>query len=267
MSISRVIPQWLSSSFEELVISAVRSRVVPQHVSIIMDGNRRFARQNHMAIAEGHQRGYDNVEKVVCLLSRLGIPVITVWMFSMDNFGREQKQVSDIMKIINSLVTRWISPGGMIWKRRLKLCVLGETSLLGPEIRDTLREATALTNDNEGGRLNLLLPYNGRHDLVQAVNSLLLTESAATGTFTSGEPEKVTTDDIEKKLMTAGNPRPDIVIRTAESRLSDFMNWQCNESTEIAFCNCLWPEFSLWDLLPILVRWQKGYTEMQLTSE
>jgi undecaprenyl diphosphate synthase len=201
---------------------------VPQHVAIIMDGNGRWAQQRGRARAAGHRAGLRAALKVVRAAGRAGVQVLTLFAFSQENWKRPETEVSLLMQLFVSTLSREINS---LHKNRLRVRFIGEHTDFAPELREEMRRAEALTAGNDGMLLLVAVGYGGQWDIVQAARRL-----AASGT-------PITLESLEGALATQDVPAPDLLIRTGgESRISNFLLWQL-AYTELYFSPILWPDF------------------------
>jgi undecaprenyl diphosphate synthase len=194
-----------------------------------MDGNGRWAKAKGLPRLAGHKAGVESVRGMVKECSRLGIPVLTLYSFSTENWQRPKDEVSDLMRLLAFALRREVLE---LDKNNVCLAAIGRLDGLPKPVRDELARATEKLSKNTGLRLNLALNYGSRQELVDAVNSLL-----ACGR------RDVTEADISNSLYTAGLPDPDLVIRTSgEMRLSNFLLWQ-SAYAELYVTPVLWPDF------------------------
>jgi short-chain Z-isoprenyl diphosphate synthase len=223
---------------------------VPRHVAIIMDGNRRWARQNGFSnVSVGHRYGAEHIEDVLGWCAGLGIRYVTVFVASIDNLAkRSASEVGFLMQVAERLIPeRLARPGG-----RWRIHVAGHLDVLPDSTVRALKLAEEATRDRDtDAHLTLAVGYGGRAEVVDALRSLLREEAAA-GTSLAALAETITPDDIAAYLYTSGQPDPDLVIRTSgEQRLSDFLLWQ-TAGSELHFCDVYWPAFRYVDFLRAL---------------
>lgn len=205
----------------------------PCHVALIMDGNRRWAKRKGLPLIEGHKAGARVVEPLVFRCQELGILAVTFFALSTENLKRSTAEVDALLNILrietDSIMERLTEKG-------VRFTPLGDLKLFPEDIRKTLLHAAQVTEDKQGVRVNLALGYGGRNEIVRAVKKLI----------DDGIPgEAVTEDMLSAKLDTAGQPDPELVIRTGgRARLSNFLPWQIVYS-EIYFTDTLWPDFTI----------------------
>jgi undecaprenyl diphosphate synthase len=218
---------------------------LPAHVAIIMDGNGRWAAQRQLPRVEGHRAGITSVREVVETSARLGIPVLTLYAFSVENWKRPRTEVSALMALLRRYLRSELH---MLLEHRIRFKVVGRMDALSPEIQAELRDAEARTAGNTGMQFNIALNYGGRAEIVDAVRRAL-----AAGI----KPEEVDEERFAGLLYTAGQPDPDLLIRTSgEMRISNFLLWQIAYA-EIWVTETLWPDFRRRHLLDAIVDFQK----------
>jgi short-chain Z-isoprenyl diphosphate synthase len=228
----------------------VAGGVLPEHVALIMDGNRRWARQMGLAnVSLGHERGAAHALRVLSWCERLGIRHVTVFVCSTENLLRRgEAEIAFLTRVIERTVTEELAKPGGRWRVHLA----GSPDLLPDTTAATLKRAVEDTRDRGGaGHVTLAVGYGGRQEVVDAVRDLLY-EAAATGTPLAELAGGLTVADIGRHLDTAGQPEPDLVIRTSgEQRLSNFLLWQ-GVHAELQFCDANWPAFREIDFLRAL---------------
>jgi short-chain Z-isoprenyl diphosphate synthase len=227
-----------------LAASLPRSRV-PRHIGVILDGNRRWARAVGTAAAAGHRRGADKIAELLGWSEDVGVQIVTLWMLSTDNLNRDPLEVGELLAIIADAVDSLAGSG------RWRVRVVGALDLLPADVAARLRLAEERSAGVEGLHVNVAVGYGGRHEIADAVRSLLK-EHAQAGTSIEELAEIVTVEHIADHLYTRGQPDPDLVIRTSgEQRLGGFLLWQ-SVHTEFYFCEAYWPDFRRVDFLRAL---------------
>jgi len=237
----------LYSTYEQRLLAEIDRDRLPRHVAVLADGNRRWARLNApgRSLVAGYQAGADKLKQFVEWCDEVGIGVVTLWVLSTENLTRNVDDVGPLLGVIEGLFVDLARTG-----RWCVQCV-GDTSLLPEPMVLVLRSAEHATAHNDGMHVNVAIAYGGRHELRDAVRSLLEQE-AAKGTRLAELAETLEIDDIAEHLYTAGQPDPDLIIRTSgEQRLSGFLMWQSAHS-EFYFCEALWPDFRRVDFLRAL---------------
>jgi undecaprenyl diphosphate synthase len=204
---------------------------LPRHVAIIMDGNRRWARQRGVAEIEGHAAGVEAIRGLLHHAVRRGIPVLTLYAFSRENWARSDEEVVGLFRLLEAAIR---SETAELKSQGVRVRLLGRLDELPAETRDSIDSALAETSEGARLQLNVAFNYAGRTELVDAFRRL-----AASGVV----PEAIDEQAISDALYTAGLPDPDLVIRTGgEQRLSNFLIWQ-SAYAELYSCDILWPDF------------------------
>jgi short-chain Z-isoprenyl diphosphate synthase len=217
----------------------------PHHVGVILDGNRRWARQSGLAAQDGHRQGAGKIVDFLGWCEDAGVGVVTLYLLSTDNLRRDPDEVAELLGIIEQAVDDLVATG------RWRVHPIGALHLLPPATAARLAEAAASTRDGGGLHVNVAVGYGGRQEIADAVRSLLR-DAARDGRTLEELADVVTVDHIAEHLYTKGQPDPDLVIRTSgEQRLSGFLLWQSAHS-EFYFCEALWPAFRRVDLLRAL---------------
>ncbi|GIK63893.1 MAG: isoprenyl transferase [Chloroflexota bacterium] len=210
---------------------------IPYHVGIIMDGNGRWAKQRGLPRTEGHRHGVENLRGVLEACGDFGIKILTIYAFSTENWGRPPAEVRFLLSIIDYFIDRELNA---LHEKGVKLRHIGKLEGLNPRLKKRIHEALELTRNNEAITLNIAFNYGGRDDIVQAVRQIMRKGIA---------PEAVTEDLISQHLYTAGQPDPDLIIRTGgDMRLSNFLMWQAAYS-EFYSTPTFWPDFNRTELL------------------
>ena len=231
--------------YERRLEASLAAASIPRHVGVILDGNRRWARSAGLAkVSDGHQRGADHIFELLEWCSQAGVEVVTLWLLSTDNLARPADEVADLLKIIEATVQELVAQG---WHVK----PVGALDLLPAETAQVLKDAGEITADNPGLLVNVAVGYGGRREIADAVRSLLHAHSTK-GTTIEELAELLDVEHIADHLYTAGQPDPDLVIRTSgEQRLGGFLLWQSAHS-EFYFCDAYWPDFRRVDFLRAL---------------
>jgi short-chain Z-isoprenyl diphosphate synthase len=223
---------------------------LPGHVGLIMDGNRRWARQVGMANPSlGHRAGAEHAEQVLSWCETVGIKNVTVFICSTENLRhRDDAEVAYLMQVIEDVVAERLARPGSRWQ----VHVAGMLDVLPDSTARALKNAVEVTRDcTTGAHVTLAIGYGGRQEIIDAVRDLLA-EAGAAGRPMADVADSLTIDDITAHLYTVGRPEPDLVIRTSgEQRLSNFLLWQSAYS-ELYFCEAYWPAFREIDFLRAL---------------
>jgi undecaprenyl diphosphate synthase len=215
-------------------------RFLPRHVAIIMDGNGRWAKARGLPRIAGHRRGAEAVRRTITAAGELGVPYLTLFGFSSENWKRPSTEVDDLMALLRLYLCGEIAD---LHKNGIRLRVIGQRSRLAPDIVSLIENAEALTRDNSGINLTVALSYGGRDEIVAAVRQIA--DEACRGTLPLAAIDE---SCITSHLFTADLPDPDLLIRTSgEQRISNFLLWQCAYA-ELVFTKTLWPDFGRRDL-------------------
>lgn len=241
-------PHLLYGLYERRLLNELSLERLPQHVAVMLDGNRRWAKSVGTTPEWGWKKGADKITELLAWSKDVGIPRVTLWMLSTDNLQRDPDQVRDLLEVIAGAVEALAS------ESRWRLHCVGAMDLLPETISRRLRAAEECSAGGAGlGALdvNVAIGYGGRHEITDAVRALLR-ERAGEGLTLDEVANILTVDDIASNLYTAGQPDPDLVIRTSgEQRLSGFLLWQSVHS-EYYFCDAYWPDFRRVDFLRAL---------------
>jgi undecaprenyl diphosphate synthase len=207
----------------------------PNHVAIIMDGNGRWAKARGLPRVAGHRRGADAVRRVVRGAGELGIPILTLFAFSTENWTRPADEVSDLMGLLRHYLRHELDE---LHKNGARLRVIGNREGLAPDIVRDISDAENMTCSNSRIDVNICINYGARAEILQATRSLA--RQVAAGELSA---DRIDEDLFEAELLTAGVADPDLLIRTSgEQRISNFMLWQCAYA-ELVFVDTLWPDF------------------------
>jgi undecaprenyl diphosphate synthase len=215
-------------------------RPLPRHIAIIMDGNGRWAQSRGLPRIAGHRQGAKAVRRAVRAAGELGIPYLTLFGFSSENWKRPLAEIDDLMGLLRHYLRGEIAE---LHRNGVRLRVIGDRERLAPDIVTLIANAEELTRENSGVNLTIALSYGGRAEIVAAVRAIAA--KAVDGTL---PPEQIGEEVISRHLFTADIPDPDLLIRTSgEQRISNFLLWQCAYS-ELVFTKTLWPDFGQADL-------------------
>ncbi|AOZ72948.1 isoprenyl transferase [Boudabousia tangfeifanii] len=222
-----------------------QSGAIPRHVGVILDGNRRWAKQAGFDTASGHRQGARKIFDFLGWAESAGVEIVTLWMLSTDNLGRSSRELEQLMGIITETVDDLAASGS--WRLQL----VGNLDLLPSEAAKTMAAACDRTKDCNGMLVNVAVGYGGRDEIAEAVRRLLK-KRAARGDSLEQAATEVDVEEIAENLYTYGQPDPDLVIRTSgEQRLSGFLLWQSVHS-EYYFCETYWPDMRRVDFLRAL---------------
>ena len=236
------------SLYERRISVKLVGKPLPTHVGVIVDGNRRWAKEmGYVDPNDGHRVGAVRIRELLSWCDQAGIAHVTLWVLSTDNLGRPATELDPLLQIIENLVND-LAEDGNPWR----LHMVGALDLLPASLAESLKNAEERTNSRTGGaQVNIAVGYGGRREIADAVRSLLH-EHAKAGTSIEELAEILDVDHIAEHLYTRGQPDPDLLIRTSgEQRLSGFMLWQSAHS-EFYFCEAYWPGFRRVDFLRAL---------------
>ena len=223
---------------------------VPQHIAIIMDGNGRWAQARGLPRTAGHHKGVETCRRVVKAAKELGVPFITLFGFSSENWSRPVDEVNELMRLLRMYLR---AETAELHRAGVKLQVIGSRAELSDDIVKLIENAEELTKDNTELVLTIALNYGGRHEILKAAEGFAkeCLEKGLTPDFDAAE------ELFSQHLMTTSIPDPDIMIRTSgEQRISNFLLWQC-AYTEFIFTDTLWPDFGKLDLEAALSEYKK----------
>ena len=245
MALQDILSVVPAGSPEEALARQLDFDRLPVHVAVIMDGNGRWAAQRHLPRVEGHRAGIESVREVVEGSARLGIKVLTLYAFSVENWKRPVTEVSTLMSLLKRYLRLELNT---LLRNDIRFRVIGREDELAPDIRAELKLAEEKTAGNGGMLFNIALNYGGRAEIVEAARRLMASGVA---------PEDIDEQRFADFLYTAGQPDPDLLIRTSgEMRISNFLLWQIAYA-EIWVTDTLWPDFRKLHLLEAVLAYQK----------
>lgn len=222
---------------------------IPKHIGIIMDGNRRWAKQKGKPAIFGHKAGAKTIEDIVRYSNKIGIKHITVYAFSTQNWKRSEEEVNALMGLLQSYLEDYSKRANT---ENIKVKILGDISAFSEKLQKSINNCMERTKDNTGIIFNICLNYGGREELISAFKTISkdIKEEKI-------QSEDITEELISNKLYTKGQPDPDLLIRTSgELRLSNFLTWQL-VNTEFLFIEKYWPDFNEEDLDKAIIEYQK----------
>ena len=214
---------------------------IPQHIAIIMDGNRRWAKEKGKEASEGHKAGAENLEKIARDCNKLGVKILTVYAFSTENWKRSKDEVSALMVLLRNYLKKFSKDAN---KDNIKIRVLGDIDKLEPNLKKSINDAIERTKNNTGLTINIAFNYGGRAEITNAIKKIAI----------KLENKEIKIEDINENLInqnlyTQDQPDPDLLIRPGgELRISNFLPWQLVYS-EFYFTDKYWPDFSKEDLI------------------
>jgi undecaprenyl diphosphate synthase len=221
---------------------------VPRHVAAIMDGNGRWARARGLPRHLGHREGMKAVREVVEGAVEAGVEILTLFAFSTENWARPEQEVSALMGLLQMYARK---EAAELRRQGVRVEVLGDLERVDSATRSAIEHIVSATRDGTAMRLNLMISYGGREELVRAAR--LLAERVAAGTL---QPDEIDSGTVEEMLFTRDVPSPDLLIRTSgEHRISNFMLWQL-AYTELHISDVLWPDFGREDLFEAILDFQ-----------
>ena len=214
---------------------------IPQHIAIIMDGNRRWAKEKGKETSEGHKAGADNLEKIAKDCNKLGVKILTVYAFSTENWKRSKDEVSALMVLLKNYLKKFSKNAN---KDNIKIRILGDIDKLEPSLKKSINDAIERTKNNTGLIINIAFNYGGRAEITNAMKKIAV----------KLENREIKIEDINENLInqnlyTQNQPDPDLLIRPGgELRISNFLQWQLVYSA-FYFTDKYWPDFSKEDLI------------------
>jgi undecaprenyl diphosphate synthase len=232
---------------------------LPHHIAIIMDGNGRWAKKKFLNRISGHIKGVNAVREVVTACRELGIKVLTLYAFSIENWRRPAEEVNALMGLLKEYLQKECAE---MLQNNIRLNTIGRVEDLPLDVQTTLRETMEKTKSCDGMILNLALSYGGRSEILHAVQGIL-------SDFQKGKikSEEITVQRFHEYLWTHGIPDPDLLIRTSgEFRVSNFLLWQI-AYTELYVTDTLWPDFDRKELFKAIADYQSRERRFGLTSE
>ncbi|MGO4454265.1 isoprenyl transferase [Arthrobacter sp. RAF14] len=239
------IQDFLYGMYERRLEHGLAKDRIPGHIGVMVDGNRRWAKQFNAPSSRGHQAGADKILEFLHWCQELGVKVVTLYMLSTDNMSRSSEELDELMTIIADTLDR------LDEDENISVHAMGAPELLPDYLAERLNRLTHKTPVQEAVHVNVAVGYGGRREIVDAVRSLMK-DAAGRGETLETLSTSLTVEDISRFLYTAGQPDPDLVIRTSgEQRLSGFLMWQSAYS-EFYFCEALWPAFRKVDFLRAL---------------
>jgi len=239
--------------YEKWLWHQVKNNVKPEHMAIILDGNRRWASEKDLDPWHGHKEGAEKVEKLLEWCLKLNVKSITLYAFSTENFRRPRREVEEIMRIAGEKLQKIITDE-RIHKNKVRVKVIGRTQLLPENLQKIIADVEKATQNYDKHFLNIAFAYGGRAEIVDAARKI-----AEKVQRKELAPEDVNEELFEQHLYTSHMPKqdPDLIIRTSgEERLSGFLLWQSAYS-ELCFLDVYWPDFRLIDLLRAVRTFQK----------
>ncbi len=250
MKIPSIVTNKTYEYYEEKLEKEVIEGPMPNHIAIIMDGNRRYARELGLDTHEGHIAGKNKIRDVLNWCMKLGVHNLTVYAFSTENFNREESEVDFLLDLINTTL-REMADDPEVTEKRIRIQVIGDRELVPDMLKETIEYAEDKTKDFDVYFFNMAIAYGGRQEILSAIKDI-----AAKVKEGEIEAEDITEEMVSQYLYTTGMPDPDLVLRTSgELRLSNFLLWQLAYS-ELYFTDVYWPSFRYIDLLRAIRSYQ-----------
>jgi undecaprenyl diphosphate synthase len=245
MALAEVLAAVPPGSADEALARTIDFDRLPRHVAVIMDGNGRWAASRHLPRVEGHRAGIESVRDTVETSARLGLEVLTLYAFSVENWKRPVPEVTALMGLLRHYLRAELNS---LLRNNIRFHVMGQLDRLSPEVREELEAAEVRTAGNTGMIFNIALSYGGRAEIVDATREALRRGLT---------PDQIDEEMFSSLLYTAGQPDPDLLIRTSgEMRVSNFLLWQIAYA-EIWVTDTLWPDFRAKHLLEAVTEYQK----------
>lgn len=233
------------------LLEEIRRHPLPKHVALIMDGNRRFAKELGLSWEAGHIFGREKLEEVLDWCFDLGIKVLTIYAFSTENFTRSEKEVKILMELLKNELEK-VKGDSRIHQNKVRVQILGHLSSLPKDIQQSAKTIMSMTKSYKNYYLNIALAYGGREEIIHAMQRM--------GTDIQKGKLKVadiSTETVSSYLYTRGLPDPDLILRTSgEERISNFLLWQLAYS-ELYFSDVYWPALQKRDFLQAIRTYQQ----------
>lgn len=218
----------------------MEKKILPKHIAIIMDGNRRWAKQRGLETRLGHKEGAETLKKIAKYANNIGIKYLTVYAFSTENWKRTEEEVGALMALLKMYVDDFLKDSNL---ENIRINILGDTSRLDKGLQKSIENAIVRTKNNTGLTLNIAFNYGGRDEITKAIRKIA--KKAQDGEIAINDIDEQMVSD---NLYTAGQPEPDLLIRPGgEKRISNYLLWQL-AYTEFIFLDKYWPDFSERDL-------------------
>lgn len=234
---------------ERKILSQIDFSCLPNHIAVIMDGNGRWAGLRDLPRVDGHRAGIKSVAEIVETCARLGIHVLTLYAFSVENWKRPKSEINTLMYLLKQYLRKELAN---LYQNNIRLQTIGRVHEMARSVQTELRRAIKKTRNNTGTLLNIALNYGGRSEILDAVKAIV-SKFRENG----HETQSINEETIREYLYTTDLPDPDLLIRTSgEMRISNFLLWQIAYS-EIWITPTLWPDFRRGDLFQAIVDFQQ----------
>ena len=232
-----------------MTVDELDRELMPKHIAIIMDGNRRWAKEKKMDPRLGHKAGAETLEKIASFANKIGLKYMTVYAFSTENWKRTKEEVGALMILLNNYLDKFLNRESL---QNVKIKVLGNIDDLDKSLQESIRKLEKKSENNTGLTLNIAFNYGGRDEIVRAVKEI--SQKVKENEIAI---EEIDEELVSKYLYTAGEPEPDLLIRPGgELRISNFLLWQL-AYTEFLFIDKYWPDFTEDDLLDAIETFEK----------
>ncbi|XP_055851596.1 dehydrodolichyl diphosphate synthase complex subunit DHDDS [Episyrphus balteatus] len=247
---------WISETkyrwYETLAMNIIRCGRVPRHIAFIMDGNRRFAKSEHIPKIDGHSKGFEKLAECLRWCLDAGIQEVTTFAFSIENFKRTEDEVNGLLDLAKEKFEKLLAEEDKLKQHGVRIRVIGNISLLPLELQQVIARAMICTEKNDKLFLNIALSYTSHDEMTQAVEAVLRHGSDTL------ESEDINERLLDECMYTRQSPAPDLLFRTSgESRISDFLMWQLS-TTVLYFTRVLWPQITIWNFLASILTYQRA---------
>ena len=253
MAVPKIVTNVAYSKYESKLEKEVLKGPMPRHVGVIMDGNRRYAKEVLKTdnVSIGHKLGKKKVEEVANWCVNTKIKVLTIYAFSTENFNRDKKEVDFLLSLIRAMLDE-VAKDENTHKHKIRVKVIGDRSMLPDDLMEAVRNVEEVTKDYDDYHFNIAVAYGGRQEIVTAIKKIA--ERVKDGTL---NVEDIDESMISSELYTSDDPDPDLILRTSgELRISNFLIWQLAYS-ELYFTDVYWPGFRYIDFLRAIRSYQQ----------
>jgi tritrans,polycis-undecaprenyl-diphosphate synthase [geranylgeranyl-diphosphate specific] len=241
--LARIVAETVREATERRLLEEIRRAPVPQHLAIIMDGNRRFASDHGMLVADGHERGKEKLEELLNWCLEVNVHVLTVYALSTENLNRPMEELGPLMDLF-ARSFREVATDERVHRHRIRVRAFGNRAQLRSDVVEAIEVAENATRDYGDYQYNVAIAYGGREEIVGAIRAIA--QEVAEGRL---KPEDIDSGAVSSRLYTANLPDPDLVFRTSgEERISNFLLWQ-SAYAELYFSDVLWPGLTRADFL------------------
>jgi len=248
--VSRAISAAAFQAYEKRLLAEIMDQPLPQHIAVIMDGNRRFAREISLKPLDGHMKGKNKLEEVLEWCMETNIKILTVYAFSTENFNRDSDEVNTLMGLFAKGFNDVIKDE-RVHKHKIRIRALGQRNMLPEPVQKAIENVEEKTEEYDNYNFNIAIAYGGREEIMNAIKEIAKEVRAG-----NVEPEDIDSSYMAKFLYTGGLPDPDLVLRTSgEERISNFLLWQLAYS-ELYFTDVYWPKFKKIDFLRAIRSYQ-----------